>query len=212
MSEPMEKLSDVVGGVASVGVLGAIALVALSASTFRRAQLAALVVERWSASPSPGESDIYVMVVGRFQGFWAWLRAMFGSKGDGRLIVDSRAVTLVDASGTHVIPLTSVSSLHHGYVRPLVPAIMVGLVIAFFVAVFGVAGSKDPGGVLLGAMVLGALAAVGYYLLNRTLVISVTEMAGGHWGFAFKGPRLDPRGAADVVAIIRQLVDVRRYG
>lgn len=212
----MSKLDQLIGGGAGIGVIGAVALVALSSSVWKRSQIAALVVEQWTATAQPtDERETYVSVVGRFQGFWAWLRSLLGDKsGSGKMMVDGRNVIIVDASGWHVIPLTSVSSLHHGYYRPLWAAIMIGFIVGMIVAAFGMVGGGggDGMGALMGGMLLGVLVGIAYYFLNRTLVISVTEMAGASWGFAFKGSRLDPQGAASIVAIVQQLVNVRRYG
>lgn len=209
----MSKLEQLIGGGASLGMIGAVVLVALGSSMWRRSQIVALVVEQWSATPQPqDETGTYVSVVGRFQGFWAWLRSLVGGKvADGKLTVDERNVTIVDAAGWHVIPLTSVSSLHHGYHRPLWAAIVVGAFTGVLVAGMGVVGGGGEGG-LMGGFLLGIIVALLYYFLNRTLVFSVTEMGGASWGFAFKGPRLDPQGAATIVSIVQQLINVRRYG
>ncbi len=200
-----------------LAVLGAVGAALAVAGSFRRSSIVALVIQNWSATTQPTDPEgTYVQIQGRFPGLWSWLKATLGMGGAaGELRVDGRNVVFVDGTGTHVVPITSVSSLHHGYYRPLIPAIMIGLLTAALVTGLSLEDSHGRGdhlSMLLTGAVLGGIVGFVFYLFNKTMMLSMTEMGGAQWGFAFKGKKLDEQGAAQVLGIVQHLVNVRRYG
>ena len=165
----------------------------------------AFVIQSWSASNQPNADGEYVHISGRAGGLIAWLLNLLGISPTLHLIVQTDKIIFRKGSleGTlnFITPLENTCSTFYAFKRPLKEAIILGIILgaATFFS-FGL---------------IGIAIAVLYYVLNKTLTVGFTDMAGRISEIPFKrsvieGKTLDESEASYVCDVIQKLVDARR--
>jgi len=159
----------------------------------------ALVIKKWFASSTPNERGVFVHLVGRQAGAFAWLLSAVGLDPTTEIEITKDTIVFTAASlagrTTRVIPIHSLTSAFYGYEKPWQMALLIGALLTpvFFIG-----------------LVAGPL----YYFLNKTLSVGVVEASGWHGGFAFKrsvieGQNIDEKQAFKVIDVVRQLIEAK---
>jgi hypothetical protein len=172
---------------------------------------AVYVIKSWAATPTPPNPDgSYVSIVGRRGGIVSWVLSLIGVDPTVKFTVGSHSLVFEEGSWSGhkrvMIPIRCVTSVHSGYTRPWLPAVIVALVVGAVVAAI-------VEGVLFGGL-MGLVLGIAYYVVNKTLELTVRE-GGALTGFAFKrsvieGRNIDESQAEHVVQILQALIDTRR--
>lgn len=166
----------------------------------------AFVIKSWSANEKPDAEGSYVNINGRAGGFVSWALNLLGISPTVSLIVrDDRIIfqkgSLREGSLNVITPLENTCSTLYAFRRPLIEAIMLGVVLGILTFFsFGI---------------IGIAIAILYYMLNKTLTVGFTDVGGRLHEVPFKrsvmeGQVIDETEAARVCAIIQHLVDTRR--
>ena len=166
----------------------------------------AFVIKSWRANEQPDAEGSYVNISGRAGGFVSWVLNLLGISPTVSLIVrDDRIIfqkgSLREGSLNFITPLENTCSTLYAFRRPLIEAIMLGVVLGILTFFsFGI---------------IGIAIAIVYYMLNKTLTVGFTDVGGRLHEVPFKrsvieGKVIDEAEAARVCDIIQHLVDVRR--
>lgn len=204
-----------------LAVIGVLGLIALSAFGSRRGSIATYVIKKWFASETPSAEGMYIHIVGRKGGLLSWLLSLVGIDPTVELTVDRENVRFRIGSWTGyqswVTPLQKLCSGHYGYSKPFwgtLVWVIIGLVLLS--DPLGLAGYRDQSRWLsLGLPLIVILSAIGYYFLNKTIVLGLTYIGGGVAHsvdqFAFKrslieGQHIDEGAAERIISIIEMIV------
>jgi hypothetical protein len=176
----------------------------------------ALVVKTWRANSieQDGEGN-FVAIVCRQQGLIGFLLNALGVAPTTTIKVGGERIEFTSASlagySRRLIPLRGVCSTYYGFRRPVSQAIAVATIGLFL-------GGSIAGNVsgMVGAiiMVLGVVAALVYYLLNKKLTLGFVENSGAISGIQVKaslieGKKIDETDAERVCQIIQNLIEAR---
>lgn len=158
--------------------------------------MSALVIKEWQAEGRPIDSqNNYVSITGRKAGLIDWLLSWMGIDPTTTILVGVDRIEFSSGSlaGTESrhIPLQSVCSTYYGYHKPWKTAVFIFSLFFFSAGVFApaIAGSGPSAGgflVFLLMLIAGALTALIYYYLNRTLTLGFVEHSGFVNGIIFK--------------------------
>ena len=159
----------------------------------------ALVIKQWSSTPTPGPDGVYIRIVGREAGFFAWFLALI--KIDPTTHIEGTKDLASFENGSfegfekRIIPLSSVCSAYYGYKKPLKEAIILTIAL---LPLFGL-------GLIVGPI---------YYFLNKTLSLGFIENSGWVGGISFKrsvieGKNISEDDAKMAIDIVRGLIEKR---
>ena len=165
----------------------------------------AFVIKSWRANEQPDGEGSYVNISGRAGGLVSWVLNLLGISPTVSLIVrDDRIIfqkgSLREGSLNFITPLENTCSTLYAFRRPLIEAIMLGVVLGILTFFsFGI---------------IGIAIAILYYMLNKTLTVGFTEVGGRLHEVPFKrsvieGQVIDEIQAARVCEIVQRLVDAR---
>lgn len=147
----------------------------------------ALVPKQWWAAATANERNNYVEILARQSGLFAWLLALFRIDPTYLMAINHRRVLYEAASFSGyrkvVLPIDSISSSYFGYHRPWKAALSIG-----FLALM-IAGAISEAGYTLWSLAtfgLGILVAIVYYLLNKELLIGLTDVTGTDYALVLK--------------------------
>jgi len=154
----------------------------------------AYVVKSWKVSNDPiDEQGNFVEIVGRKAGLIAWLFSLVGIDPTIRILVGpkwfEKNETSLSGPVTKLIPLRKVSSVYSSYFRPWLAALII-FVIFFNIGIQLGRFSRLSDwftALALVVVLIGAVAALVFYFLNRPFTLYVREVGGG-WptGIRFK--------------------------
>jgi hypothetical protein len=142
------------------------------------------VVEAWHASPEANSDGYYIAIQGRFDGFLFWILSLLGIS--PKIIVEVSADRLSITEGswsgvrTQLTPLKNVSSTGYGCFRPFPQAIILASVLTVVLSyLLGAIIRYDyhVWGNVVGFL-LGLGAGVYYYLVNRQIAVTFTQISG----------------------------------
>ena len=178
------------------------------------------VIKSWKASNQPIDNEgNYVEIVGRRGGLIAWIMATIKIDPTMRLRVGGERIeyneTSIEGFNTKIIPLSKVSSTFNSYHRPLAAALT--LFGSFFAAgiILGSIGGAIAAMLALVIVLIGAVSAVVYYLLNRSFRLRIFEDGGGRRttiGFkpsVIENVSIDQEKVQYVCLLIQQLIEVK---
>lgn len=172
----------------------------------------ALVLKNWTANKQPDDKGRYVDIKARESGLISYLLSLLGIDPTVSMVVDSRNFLFEEGSWAgfrrRVIPLQHISSMFYGYHKPWKSA--AGIAAGAFVLSTAI-GAASPKFALV-VLLLGLIAAVVYYVLNKELQIGVVEQSGFSAAIAFKrsaieGKSIDEHEAELVIEILRDLIE-----
>lgn len=175
-----------------------------------------LIVKKFFVSSTPREDGVYVEIVARQSGFFAWLFALFKLDPSFCLKILFDKVTY-ESSSWHgftrvIMPIHSVSSIFFGTVRPWRQALFWFSVFAF--AAYVAADSGNTGWTLL-LVVLGVVVAALVFILNRELCIGVTEVTADNYVLNLKrsvieGQEISEEKLGEISQIFTALLDAHK--
>jgi hypothetical protein len=145
-----------------------------------------LVLRRFEIDES-STSNVFVDIVGRASGISAWLLTIIGFDAETSLKVTDKEVSFKTSSLMgqihQVVPLSSVSSTHCGFSKPIGYFIL-GV---FFIlgGLLSGLGQRGGGVVILIGIILGGIFLIAYYL-SKKIVISIETSGGIVLGVSFK--------------------------
>jgi len=157
-----------------------------------------LVLRKFKIDEAPS-APVAVEIVGRSQGFIAWLLTLIGLSAETKLKVTSDEVSFSSSSLfgqiNQVLPMPSISSTHCGYVKP-VGLLIVGilLLLGAIFSLFGF-GDSNPYGrqgisseqvLLVLFLLVFAFIFLRTYYMSKKIVISLETSGGMFLGIAFK--------------------------
>jgi hypothetical protein len=182
--------------------------------------MSAIVLKSYYANEStPDASGAFINISGRPPGLVGWFLVAIGVSPVTTFRVDSKSVTLTDASilggGSHVVPLPKVSSVTSGYSFPFIAAFAVFVFVTAVASIllYGALSWSVRDAIAFPAgLLLGLAAAATYYLLNRQLTLGITEVGGRSFAIRFKaslieGQQVDVKRAAEARALLQTLVE-----
>jgi len=169
-----------------------------------------LVLRRFKIDEAPS-ANVLVDIVGRASGITAWLLTVMGFDAETNLKITGEEVSFRSSSlfgQTHqVVPLTSVSSTHCGYSKPL-GYLIIGAIFLIGGILSGV--GQRGGGIILIGLIIGGIFLLAYYL-SKKIVISLETSGGMVLGLSFKrsvieNVSVDIEQALKVIGIVNQRV------
>ena len=175
-----------------------------------------LVVKKWFAEATPREDGAYVEVVARESGLISWLMALLtiDSKYGFRITVDRVYYETTSLFGYRrvIMPIASISSIYFGYSKPWKKALFWLLL---FLALGYYAGEFGETAWALGLGVAGVVVAAIVFILNRELLIGVSEHNGGEYPLALKrsvieGQEINEAALERITRIFAAVVDVHK--
>lgn len=184
--------------------------------------MSALVIKAWRADTKPiDKENNYVNIVGRESGLIAWILSLTGIDITTRLLVgiDRIEFSIVSLAGTEtrLIPLECVCSSYYGYYKPWKVAVfIVALFMSFGTAIgMGAIGDRPFDSAFTSFMLatgFGAIVALVYYFLNRTLTLGFVEHSGVVNGIEFKRSVIENKDinqeqGASVCVIVQRLIE-----
>jgi hypothetical protein len=175
-----------------------------------------LVIKTWKAETKPIDTENnYVNIVGRRGGLISWLLSILGINPTTKILVGSARIEFTTASlaGTQsrMIPLEGICSTYYGYHKPWKVA-------ASIIGIFVFIGYNcAQTGLLTAAFVItivGAVIALAYYFLNRTLTLGFVENSGLVNGILFKrsvieNVDINHEQAKAVCVIVQRLIEAK---
>ncbi len=176
-----------------------------------------LVLRRFRIIRNPASpTDSVIQIAGRPSGIISWILTTIGLADETTLVVTGREITFLDASirGQHhsVVSLTSISSLHCGYIKPIWPIVVAGM--CFLGGIAGALKSDQEFGSRLGSLggglVVGGIFLL-FYWLSRRINIRLQARGSAWLGLTFKpsvieNVQVDIGQAKNVIGIIHALV------
>jgi hypothetical protein len=159
-----------------------------------------LVLRRFRIDEAPS-ANLLADIVGRASGISAWLLTALGFDAETSLKVTDKEITFRSASlfgqTYQVVPLTSVSSTHCGYSKPI-GYLIVGAIFMIYGILSGMriitASLAQEGGgtfiliglaIILIGLAIGGIFMIAYYL-SKKIVISLETSGGMVLGLSFK--------------------------
>lgn len=156
--------------------------------------MAGLVVKEWNVSQQPDAAGNFVHISARAPGITSSILSMMGLDSTATLRVSGDTIVFEEASMsgniTRHIPLDKVTSVTHGYAKPLKESIYMGIVLGLL------------------TVGIGAVLAVVYYLLMKTVTIGVSGSGGIDTALDLKASGsggVTPEQAAQVGQLIYEL-------
>lgn len=175
-----------------------------------------LVVKKFFVSNTPREDGVYVEIVARQSGFFAWLFALFKLDPSYCLKILFDKVTY-EASSLHgftrvIMPIHSVSSIYFGTVRPWRKALF-WLMLFFFGAY--AAGSAGSSMWAVISVLVGIVVAALVFILNRELCVGVNEITASTYELNLKrsvieGQEISEAKLAEISQIFTALLDAHK--
>ena len=170
----------------------------------------AFVIREWEVAERPNAEGEYVRIRGRKSGLVSWFLALIGIEPTVKIRVTDACFFFEVGSwsgrSTRAIPLPKISSIFHGYVKPWKEAL------SLLVVLLGISWNMSNSAGLLALLVLlSAVIALVYYVLNKTLILGVFEVGGVFSGIAIKSSviedkKLDASDAEQVGNIVQTLI------
>ena len=131
--------------------------------------------------------SLFVEIVGRPAGLTSWLLTVIGLEAETSLTVSGKDVSFRSASlfgqTNQVAPLSSISSTHCGYSKPI--GYLILGVIFIFAGVFTGLSQRGGGVILISGLILGGVLLVAYFL-SKKMTISLETSGGIIMGLVFK--------------------------
>ena len=180
--------------------------------------MSALVLKEWKADSSAIDSDgNLVRIVGRKAGLIAWFLALLKIDPTTSVLVSPNRVEFIASSlaGTdhRVIPVRQISSTYYGYYKPWKMAIVIFVVVGWLAGLLF--GGSDPSLISnSSAIIMGALVALIYYQLSRTMTLGFVEVSGVVSAIQFKqsvieGVEINAKSAEYVCDLAQFLIDAK---
>lgn len=175
-----------------------------------------LVVKKFFVSPTPREDGVYVEILARESGFFAWLFALLKLDPNFclRIIYDKVCYESSSIFGfTKVImPIHSVSSIYFGTVRPWKKALF--WFVLFAVGAY-VAAQMQEMAWTIGLTVAGIVIAVLVFILNRELTIGVNEVTDTPYEMTLKrsiieGQEISEQKLEEITQIFTAILDAHK--
>lgn len=173
--------------------------------------MSALVIKAWRVDTKPiDDQRNFVSIAGREGGPIAWLLSLMRIDPTTRIQIGLDRLEFVRASlaGTEsrIVPLQNICSTYYGYHKPWKAA-------AAILGVFLLIGYQISSFAACGA--IGAVIALIYYFLNRTLTLGFVEVSGSVLGIRFKRSVIenldvDEHTARSLCALVQRLMEVRQ--
>jgi len=176
----------------------------------------ALVVKKFFVSPTPREDGVYVEIVARESGFFAWLFALLKLDPNFslRILYDK---VYYEASSIYgftkvIMPIHSVSSIYFGTVRPWKKALFWFLL---FAAGAYAAGQMHETQWTIGLTLLGVVVAILVFILNRELTMGVNEVTDSSYEMTLKrsiieGQEISEKKLEEITQIFTAILDAHK--
>ncbi len=174
----------------------------------------ALVIKKWFAEASPNSNGEYVHIFARRSGLLAWALSLmrldptvyFGMYLDRVEFRVSKLSGYIKATA----PVSAIATCYYGYTKPW--KIAFAILILFILIAISVAEQSLLAG--MASLLVGVLAAVGYFLLKRELSFGVTLHSGHSFAMAIRrsiieDAEIDENSFERVSAILTSII--RRY-
>lgn len=189
-----------------------------------------LVVSRWYASNQPDHAENYVVVEGRSEGIISWVLTLMGVDAASGIWISESAVHFrsnsLSGPKLKIIPFTSVSAILYEYHKPWISALF--LQALFFNFAFGpvalvynslgfpVSLTSPPETLLWLSLLIGIIAALIYYILNRKLTLGFVEHSGAVSMIQFKrsvieNQEINEEQASYVCLLVQRLIENERW-
>lgn len=169
-------------GMQELVVIGIVGIVIASVSSLRRKgnihiSGPALVLRKFDIKKTPkSETDDIINISGRASGLWSWLLTVVGIEAETTIKVTGREITFKSTSlfgQQHaIVALTSISSVHCGYLKPISFLIVAGVC-----ALLGLSAWISGGGFssFIAGLFVGTIFAVLYWLLKKVEILVHTR-------------------------------------
>jgi len=180
----------------------------------------AYVIKSWLAGDQPDAHGNFVAIIGRKEGIISWVLARFGIDPTVSITVNDSRIEFAEASLSgsvrRLIPLPSVCSTVYGYHKPWKKAIGLSVFLIWIIcSIASAAGNGFSFGGLFGGILVGAIVALVYFFLNRTLTLGFVENSGVISAIQFKrsvveNEDINEAQAGYVCQVVQSLVEARQ--
>lgn len=177
-----------------------------------------LVIKKWKAQSEPlDEEGNFVEIIGRQGGLIDWLMALLKLDPETSIKISGDRVIFKRASlsgnENRMIPIMSICSTYYGFHKPWGAALAIFLVCTVFGSQLAVA--MDSGLAAFAFILIGAVVAVIYYSLNRTLTLGFIEHSGVSNSIRFKrsvieGKEINSTQGAYICQLVEYLIESKR--